>query len=371
MIVPDGYRADRAWPLIYALHPSGTRGQDWAGQVRAMLGRRAAEFIIAAPDDYRQNYIAAKPPFTPEHPAILDAIARAFHIDATRVYALGYSKGGFGAWFVALYYPDRLAGAIAFAAGFDVPVGDDGFWKQVVQNAAHVPVYNAWGERDPLPAIGLDGKPDGTFADQNRRLVKGVFGLGLPITNIEVPGGVHNALAPPVEPMVTILATRRRADPRQVTHTFRHLHQASCYWLEGLSWSGDRWGDPWPPLPPAAAGETENQVLARTLSPLLGRLTGTIDGQTIRVTRRHIGNLAIWFGDRTVDWDKPVRIEVDGATVFEGRLTRDPAVALARAAATMDFDLLRWAGIRVDAAGKATVITADAVPGPAWTTITP
>jgi len=51
------------------------------------------------------------------------------------------------------------------------------------------------------------------------------------------------------------LAARRRAareeligrsGPR-VEHTFRHLHQASCYWLEGLSWVGESWGD----LPPA------------------------------------------------------------------------------------------------------------------------
>jgi hypothetical protein len=32
----------------------------------------------------------------------------------------------------------------------------------------------------------------------------------------------------------------------------------------------------------------------------------------------------------------------------------------------MDFDRLRWAGIRVDADGVGHLVTAERVPGPAW-----
>jgi pimeloyl-ACP methyl ester carboxylesterase len=366
IIYPEGYRPDRAWPLVYALHPSGASGLEWADYVRAMLGRRARDYVIAAPDGFKQNYIDSAPPFTPEHPAILDAVLRAAHVDPNRVYAFGYSKGGFGAWFVALYYPDRLAGAVSFSAGFDMTVDDGGFWRFVIQNVAHIPVYNAWGGRDTLVAHDLNEKPDGTFAEQNRRFAQAVFGLGLPITNVEVPGGLHNSLAPPVEPLLTVLASRRAINPKRISHTFRHLHQASAYWLEGLTWVGDRWGDPRPALLPAREGETERHVLARTLEPLLGRLTGTIDGQTIRITRQHIGDVVVWFAPETINWDKPVRIEVDGSVVFDGPIVRDPAVALARASATMDFDWLRWAGIRIDAAGKPTPVSADAMPEPVW-----
>lgn len=366
LVVPDGYRADRSWPLIYALHPSGVKGEDWARQVRAVLGSRAREFVIAAPDDYAQNYIAAKPPFSPEHPAILDAVSRAVHVDANRVYAFGYSKGGFATWFVALYYADRFAGAVAFAAAFDVTVDDGALWKQLVGNVAHLPVYNAWGERDALVARDLDEQPVGTLAEQNRRFADAVFGMGLPITNVEVPGAGHYALSPPPEPLVTVLAGRRVNDPRRVSHAFRHLHQASAYWVEGVSWAGEHWGEQRPALPPAREGETRRQVVARAIEPLLGRLEGTIDGQTLRVARRHVGDLVVWFGDKTIDWDEPVRVEVDGALAFQGRLTRDPAVALARAAATMDFDRLRWAGVLVDRSGTGRVVGPDQLPGPAW-----
>jgi len=364
--VPDGYRPDRPWPLVYALHPSGVQAAAWAAQVELLLGARSSQYVIAAPNQYRQNYIAAKPPFTPEHPAILDAIARRVHVAHDRVYVVGYSMGAYGAWFVSLYYPDRLAGAVALAGTFDVAVGEDGFWKALVTNVAHLPVLNIWGERDTLSVRGLDGTPAGDFSTQNRRFEEWVSGMGLPITNVEVPGAGHYDLRPPPEAIEAALIGRRREDPKRIDHVFRHIHQASCYWLEGLSWVGERWGETRPPLPAAQPGESERHVIARTLEALLGRLTGTIDRQTIRVSRRHIGDLVIWFGERTIDWARPVVIEVDGAKVFDGILERNLGVCLARAAATWDFDALRWAGVRVDASGKALVLTAETVPLPAW-----
>lgn len=353
LILPDGYRPDKAWPLIYALHPSGDPGDVWARLVKSMLGRVASEYVIAAPHDYRQNYIAAGPPFIPEHPVILDEVMRRVHVAANRVYVFGYSKGAFGAWFNALYYPDRFAGAVAFAGGFDVAIDEEGLWRALVTNVAYVPVYNAWGDRDSLQARTIDDRPAGTFAEQNRRFATAVAGLNLPIVNTEVHGGTHNGLSPPGRPMGELIRMRRVEEPRRLAHTFRHLHQASCYWLEGLSWVGDRWDD----RRPASVSAIE---------PLLARLTGEIDGQRVRVTRRHIGELIVWFGDRTIDWNRPVRLEVDGSLAYEGRLEKRAAIALARAAATRDFDRLRWAGILVDAEGQGRVVTPDDVPAPIW-----
>jgi pimeloyl-ACP methyl ester carboxylesterase len=366
LVLPEGYRRDRAWPLVYALHPSGEPADTWAGQVQRMLGRRARDFVIASPE-YRQNYIAAKPPFVAEHAAILDAVGRRVHVDANRVYAFGYSKGGFAAWYVALYFADRFAGAVSLAAGFDVAPGADGFWRQLVPNVAHVPVLNAWGGQDPLVIRDLAEKPAGTFAESNRWFEQAVRGMGLPITNIEVAGGVHNQLAPPGEPIVDILNRRRAADPPRVSHVFRHLHQASSYWLEGLTWVGDSWGEPWPTREAARPGESDAAALARTLEPLLGRLAGVREGQVIRVTRQHIGDIVVWFGERSVAWGEPVSIECDGKVVFSGRLAQDAELALARAKATMDFERLVFAGIRVSAPGEASVVTAATMPEPAWT----
>ncbi len=365
LVLPEGYRPDRAWPLVYALHPSGEPAERWAEQVRRMLGTRAREFVIASPE-YRQNYIAVKPPFVAEHAVILDAVARIVHVDADRVYAFGYSKGGFAAWYVTVYFADRFAATIALAAGFDVAPGPDGFWRHLAPNISHVPVLNAWGDRDPLIIRDLAEKPAGTFAESNRWFAREVRGLSLPITNIEVPSADHFQLPPPMSAISDTLSSRRAVDPSGLTHTFRHLHQASSYWIEGLTWVGDSWGDPWPARAAARSGESEASVLARTLEPLLGRLTGTRDGQTIRVTRRHIGDIVIWLGERSMNWDQPVTIEVDGKMVFSGKVAPDVELALARAKATMDFERLVFAGVRVNASGDASNVTAATMPEPAW-----
>ncbi len=365
LIVPEGYRPDRAWPLVYALHPSGVEATEWARRVERVFGARAREFLIASPE-FEQNYIFAKPPFVAEHPAILDEVARRVHVASDRVYPFGYSKGGFAAWFVSLYYPDRVAGAVAVAAGFDVAPGDDGLWKELAPNVAHTPVLNVWGEHDPLLVPGLDGKPGATFAASNRLFARAVRDTALPIVNIEVAGATHVAVAPPAAPLARLMERRRRQDPTRLAHTFRHLHQASCYWLEGLTWVGDSWGDAPPALAEGKEGESEDHRIARTLSPLLGRLNGTIEDQWITVTRYHVGDIVIWLGERTIDWNRPIRLEVDGRVVFKGRVERDVRVALARAQATMDFDSLRFAGVRVDRSGQVSMVTAASMPAPVW-----
>ena len=57
---------------------------------------------------------------------------------------------------------------------------------------------------------------------------------------------------------------------------------------------------------------------------------------------------------------------MDGRVVFKGRVERDGRVALARAAATMDFDALRFAGISVDRTGAVSMVTVESMPSPIW-----
>ena len=84
------------------------------------------------------------------------------------------------------------------------------------------------------------------------------------------------------------------------------------------------------------------------------------------MTRRHIGDVVIWLGERSINWDQPVTIEVDGKMVFSGKVAPDGELALARAKATMDFERLCFAGVRVNASGDASVVTAATMPEPAW-----
>jgi predicted esterase len=358
--VPRGYTGDHAWPLLYLLHPGGSSGPAFMGYAEQLLGPRIESFVVAAPTGYRQTGLDAPAPFTVDHLAILQAVRRTVHVDPDRTFALGYSTGGYAAWAVALLHADQLAGAVALGSVFTVPPGEDGLWKRVLPNLAQVPVIHVWGTRDGLPVTAFGGmgggRSIGTMAEVNQRFRTWTKGMNLPIVDCAIPGRGHGGLTPPEGPLLDLLARRRAHYPLTVDHTFRHLHQGHCYWLEAHAWEGPHWGAGLPRIQ-KQAGENDARALGRTVGALLGHLRGEIDGQTIRVERRHVGDFTVWLGEGMVDWESPVAIEVDGRQVFEGLLRPDLGVCLAQAARDFDFARLRWAGVRVDARSAAAPVT--------------
>jgi len=353
---PRRYTPDRAWPLVYALHESGGQADAFVRYVEMVLGQAVEDFVVAAPNRYRQTGLDAPPPFTDDHRSILDAVKATVHVDSDRVYALGYSLGGYASWSMATTYADRFAGVVAIASTTSVPPSNDGLWRLTLPGLSHLRVLNVWGSMDALVVPGVDGRPAGTIGGLNRRFVEMTRGMDLPVVNIEVPGRTHNNVVPPRDAVLNVLATTRVAYPRSVDHRFRHVHQGSAYWIEPHTWSGERWGEEMPAVV-AAEGETDAAALGRTLAERLGRVRGEVDGQTLRVERTHVGEMTVWIGDGMVDWARPVALEVDGRRVFEGAVARDLDVCLSEAARTRDFDRLRWAGIRVAADGTARPVT--------------
>ena len=355
--VPRGYTSERAWPLLYLLHPGGSSGPAFMGYAEQLLGPRIEEFVVAAPTGYRQTGLDAPAPFTVDHLAIFEAVRRTVHVDPDRTFALGYSTGGYAAWAVALLHADQLAGAVAIGSVFTVPPGEDGLWKAVLPNLAQVPVIHVWGTRDSLPVTCIGGgRSIGTMAEVNQRFRTWTKGMNLPIEDCAIPGRGHGGLTPPEGPLSDLLARRRVHYPPKVDHTFRHLHQGHCYWLEAHTWEGEHWGAGRPRVR-KQANENDARALGRTVGALLGRLEGEVDGQTLRVERRHVGDLTVWLGEGMVDWERPVAIEVDGRRVFEEVLRPDLGVCLAQAARGFDFARLRWAGVRVDARSAAAPVT--------------
>ena len=61
--IPRGYDPNRAWPLIYLLHPSGGTGPAFLNFFDGALGSRLDDFILVAPSRYRQTGLDAPAPF--------------------------------------------------------------------------------------------------------------------------------------------------------------------------------------------------------------------------------------------------------------------------------------------------------------------
>jgi pimeloyl-ACP methyl ester carboxylesterase len=352
--VPKAYTPGRAWPLVYALHPSGGDGPGFLRQVEAWLGPRAEEFVIAAPTGYRQTGLDAPPPFTVDHLAILRAVRRELSIDAARQYAVGYSLGGYAAWAVACLHTDELAGAVSLSSAFAIPPTEDGLWREMLPTLAHLPVLNVWGERDTLDVYSIEGGRLPGIGALNRRLAEWSKGLAPTIENHQVPGRGHRDTGIPLQPFHALLSGRR-ADPETVDHRFRHLHQGHAYWLEAGAWQGERWAEKLPKVR-REKGESGEQALGRELASRLGRLAGRIEGTSLRVETRHVSELTVWLPERLLG--KDVRVEVDGRPVHSGRLEPDLLLCLTQVARTGDRDRLRWAGLRVNAEGRAVPVDA-------------
>ncbi len=367
--IPRGYTPQRPWPLIYTLHPSGGSGPSVLRYAERLLGEKVDDFVLAAPTDYHQTVIDAPPPFTPEHPVMLRELRRTVHVDSDRVYLLGTSLGGYAAWTLAMLHADEFAGSVAIASTYSAPVDVEGLWAALAPNFAQVPILHAWGERDRLTVPGFEGRnpSTGTMSSLNRRLSLLIETSGLNVVDFPVPGAGHGGAEPPRRELMKILQHRRPHQGARVRHIFRHIHQAKAYWLEGHTWVGSHWGKPGEAIPPRR-GESQAAAYGRVILERLGELRGERDGQTLRLGRRHVGELTAWLDDNLVDWQRPITVVLDGAPgssgggqtrVFQGRVEPDLGVCLTQAARSRDFDRLRWAGLRIGTDRKVEIVDAQ------------
>lgn len=356
--IPKDYTPEKAWPLLLCYHPSGTNGPNILSYVQSLLGHDVERYVLAAPTDFRQTRLDAPPPFTAEHPALLREVQKQVHVDSDRVFAMGVSMGGHAAWMFALFHPDLLAGALPMASTISIPGDFPAAWESVTPNLAGLPLLHVWGAEDPLDQPGLEGRnPNvGTMASLNQAFSPLIEKLGLAkLKENRLKGVGHNGTAPKPGELERLLKSRRERWPKKVSHRFRHLHQASAYWLEALEWQGEGWFDFQRPLE-RAEGETWPQAYERVFLPLLGELRGEVLGQKIRIETRHVADLVVWLSPELIDLGQPIEIDLNGKPVFAGKVTPSLAVALAQAEVTRDFERLRWAGVRIDAAGNATVV---------------
>jgi predicted peptidase len=141
LFVPDGYDPQRKYPLILVLHGASSRGDDNQRQMSDSDGPRywasgpvqslKQAFVVAPQADplYAPTWVrawrpaAARDPKRPEplelSVDLLEALTKEYSIDRSRLYVVGYSMGGFGAWLAASRHPDLFAAAVPIAGGGD------------------------------------------------------------------------------------------------------------------------------------------------------------------------------------------------------------------------------------------------------------
>jgi predicted peptidase len=134
LYVPPVADAKSELPLIVYLHGSGGAGTDNRQQI---LGgnTKGTRFWTASPTQERHPAYVLAPQIpeasawhsTTNEPAphvkalieLLDELRSEFAMDARRIYVVGQSLGGYGAWDLIARYPDLFAAAVPLCGGGD------------------------------------------------------------------------------------------------------------------------------------------------------------------------------------------------------------------------------------------------------------
>ena len=218
--LPAGYDPARRWPAILFLHGAGERGTDGVQQTQVGLGR----VLRANPE--RVPAVVVFPQAPPREVWVgdlarmarlaLDQTIAEFRGDPDRIYLVGLSMGGYGAWVLAFESPDRYAALVSVCGGIVPPSGRRARTRQLPPTLEAADPYAATAARvKRIPSWLFHGAEDPTVpVTESRQIVAALKREGGPVRYTEYEGVVHNswdrAFAEP-ELWTWLFAQRRRA----------------------------------------------------------------------------------------------------------------------------------------------------------------
>lgn len=144
LYVPEGVADanDGGVPLVLFLHGGGEGGDDIEKIKKHGLPKLIAEgkrfpFIVASPQNPSEKQ------FWDDQQLIrlLDELEATLPVDRSRIYLTGLSRGGFGAWRLAIQNPDRFAALVAICGGGPAPYA---------RRIKHIPAWVFHGKQDQV-----------------------------------------------------------------------------------------------------------------------------------------------------------------------------------------------------------------------------
>lgn len=156
LYLPEGYwDSEEDWPLIIFLHGAGGGEND--SVFILSYGLPAVLYTHEQPDNF--DFIVISPqafantPWWEDNQAsviglLLDEIIENYRVDEQRIYVTGLSMGGYGSWYLAATFPERIAAMASIAgSGFYLSYipGED-----VMCKLQDVPVWSIHGAEDKI-----------------------------------------------------------------------------------------------------------------------------------------------------------------------------------------------------------------------------
>jgi poly(3-hydroxybutyrate) depolymerase len=210
LFVPSTYDKAKKTPLMVALHGLGSNPQQILHYPGLTDLAEKHGYIVVAPMGYNaRGWYGARALVKgrPEDPKdlaelsekdvlnVLGIVRAAYTVDPDRIYLMGHSMGGGGAWHLGLKYPDLWAGLAPIAPAIGRPASD-------VAKIKHLPVILVQGEKDHLVRV-----------ERVRPWAAEMKRLGMTHEYIEVPGGDHVTVAFTTLPRIFAFFDKHRRGP--------------------------------------------------------------------------------------------------------------------------------------------------------------
>lgn len=119
LYTPDDYATSgNAYPLVVWLHGGDQGGTDIekvrsSGIAKLIEDGKSFPFLVFSPQNPSEELL-----FPIEKvEAALDEVLSKYRVDRARVYVMGFSRGGFGAWAMAEQFPETFAAVVPIAGG--------------------------------------------------------------------------------------------------------------------------------------------------------------------------------------------------------------------------------------------------------------
>jgi predicted peptidase/transglutaminase-like putative cysteine protease len=272
-----GNRPEHGWPLFIALHggggaPKAVNDSQWKHMqiyYRDQKDVPGYQYVaLRAPNDTWNGFYDDYVP-----PLITNLIGQFLHfgdVDPNKVYVMGYSHGGYGAFWIGPKIPDRFAAVHCSASA---PT-DGSISPRALRNTRFTFMIgekdDAYGRRKRCLAF-----------DEAVKALKKQDPDGYPVEMEFKPGYGHGGL-PDRDKIKDLYPFTRNPVPTRLYWDLTDSVVKDFYWLS---------------VPQPAKGES---------------IEATIQDNTVRVSTQKVKHFDVYVDARLVDLDKPVRVEVNG-----------------------------------------------------------
>jgi predicted esterase len=274
-----GKRPDSGWPLFIAMHGGGNAPK----RVNDNQWRVMQRYYRDQPDVPGYLYLALRAPndtwngfYDTYVPPLIENLIRQFVLfgdaDPDKVFLMGYSHGGYGAFFIGPKVPDRFAAVHASAAA---PT-DGTISARTLRNTRFTFMI---GEKDTAYGRIDRCKAFGATVEKLRKENAGEF----PVQMELIAGHGHTGL-PDRDKIKEMYPHRRNAVPRRLSWDLTDGVVSRFFWL-GVPKPGPK-----------------------------RSIDATIANNTVTLTTRGVEQAELWLDGRLVRFDRPLRVVADGKT---------------------------------------------------------